>query len=170
MKELDEDMLETIQQMVEDLGSNRVLAALVTNRNTIIISDRDWLCEWSLNNIVDVDECPELDEMFAQRDEVFKRPDEIKNTPWAKLLFPDKSLYHSCDEDDPDDHDYEHDLKSFTDSEGNHMSYNKSYVETFYEICEEPEFEMYMLKDSFGVLIVYDNGKRIGAVIPRKIR
>lgn len=165
MKELDEDMLYKLQQMNEQTEATNELAAIVTNRDTIIISDKIWICEWSINNIVDRDDCPELDEMFSRRDEVFLRLDEIKTTPWAKLLFPDKDNYYSCDEADPDDEDAVHDTVSFIDSEGARTSYNRHHVETFYSICEDPEFEIYPLSAITSALIVYDNGRRIGGVM-----
>lgn len=166
MKELDNDILYDLVAMNEQAEAVKALGAIMTTRDSVVISDRIWVCEWSIHNIENLEDNPILDEMFARRDEVFARPNDVKITPWAKLLFPDKDKYYSCDEDEPEYADEVHGTVSFTNSEGQKMAYTSAYIDTFYAICEEPEYEMYMLNENNGVLIVYDNGKRVGCVLP----
>ena len=165
MMKLDREMFSYLEEMNLSVDSDRLLAAVETDRDTLLVSDKNWMFEWDMEN---VESCRMLELMLERCDTVFMRKDEIRNTPWAKLLFPDKDKYFYCEEDEEDEEDDDTigDKVSFTNSENVTMMYCREYVNAFFELIDKPIFEMYMLSDDSGCLIVYDGNKRVGATIP----
>jgi hypothetical protein len=160
---LDEDVIQELKVMIAEVGSPRPLAAIYTNRDTVIISDRSWLAEWPIEF---VRSCSQLAKLEYNIPDVFRRPEDLVTTPWTKLLFPDKSKYVDCDEADPTMEDLQTETLTYETDDGIRIKFSKYYVEMMFDICDEPTFQIYMLKENAGSLIVSEGGRRIGIVSP----
>jgi hypothetical protein len=160
---LDEDVIHELKSMITEVGSPRPLAAIYTNRDSVIISDRSWLAEWPIEL---VKSCSQLAKLECNVPEVFRRPEDLVSTPWTKLLFPDKNKYVDCDEADPSMEDIQTETLTYETDDGVRVKFSRYYVEMMFDICDEPTFQIYMLKENIGSLVVSEEGRRIGIVSP----
>jgi len=165
MKRLDKEMFSYLEEMNQSVDADKLLAAVETDRDTLVVSDKNWMFEWDMGS---VESCEMLEQMLERCGTVFRRKDEIRNTPWAKLMFPNKDSYFDCEQDE-ESYPYGGnalDTVTFTSSEKITTAYCRQYVDAFYELVEDPVFKMYMLNEESGVLIVYEGNRRVGATIP----
>lgn len=177
MKQLNQQLLESIQQFVADAAQNAnkeedyYLPYAVKRPKTVLVVNKHFLLQWPIE-LVDT-ECKLLKKM------VRKCPSDSKllDGSWKKLLIPDEEFLFECDEDEPTEEEinnmsvdgsgtiyYQHGGKS------ERSGFNCAYHDLFTHVCTmQPYFRVYENPQtkSAALLVLEEGGKPLGVLANR---
>ena len=171
MRRLDEGQARRIERLCEQSPTVKI-PYMVKTETLLLLTNRHLIITWPIE-LVDLSSSEVKKMISRNRLEKLETVKQLENTPWPKIIAPDKTRYMDAEELDPTDQ--ERDMM-FEDKkhpnpcmifgvEGHRFAYHVSYWQILSEACNgSVSVKIYATGGEGNWLIIYEDNAKTGMI------